>query len=475
MLNQLTYTSDHFDLIMKICTEQIEKGVFYCDNTPVDQMRKERGEGIESECRSNTPEKNKEIWLKMIEGDKAYAEYCVRAKIGMQLKNKCMRDPVMYRMNDTPHHRTGTKYKVYPTYDFACPIVDSIEGVTHTLRTNEYADRNEQFHWVQKALGLRKVTIYDFSRLNLVNTCLSKRKLQWFVDTGRVESWQDPRFPTLRGILRRGIRVETLIEFMLEQGPSKNTNLMEWDKLWSINKKIIDPIAPRYTAISSTQTAHLTLENGPENCSFSVAAHPQNPKLGDKIQFRSGKIIIEGEDASPLVVGEKVTLMKWGNCTLTKIENVEGSLKLTATLDESDKDFKSTKKLTWLSEDCDLVKVHLVEYDHLIKVKKVEEGMDFMDCLTDKSKFVTEAIAEPFVKNVQLGDIVQFERRGFFILDSRSGGGDKEQILEFVYIPDGKTKTMSTLSSKVDVKANIKGQNLATGSQGNQEETKASK
>ena len=111
-------------------------------------MRKQRMEGIESKCRSQTPEENLKIWEGMRKGEtKDYDTYCVRGKYDMKALNKCMRDPVFYRVNETPHHRTGTKYRVYPTYDFACPIVDSVEGVTHCLRTNEYADRNEQFKW----------------------------------------------------------------------------------------------------------------------------------------------------------------------------------------------------------------------------------------------------------------------------------------------------------------------------------------
>lgn len=143
-------------------------------------------------------------------------EYCVRAKIDMKAKNGCMRDPVLYRGNKTPHHRTGTKYKAYPTYDFICPLVDSHEGVTHAMRTNEYSDRIEQYNWMINAMKLRPVTIYEFSRLNFVNTCLSKRTLQSIVNEGIVDGWDDPRFPTVRGILRRGIIIETLIDFMLD-------------------------------------------------------------------------------------------------------------------------------------------------------------------------------------------------------------------------------------------------------------------
>lgn len=144
--DKLTYTSDYFDLIEEMMTGLIEKGICYCDNTPVEEMRKQRMEGIESACRNNSVEENLAIWNEMRKG-KHKDDYCVRGKIDMKKNNKCMRDPVFYRVNETPHHRTGKKYRVYPTYDFACPIVDSIEGVTHCLRTNEYSDRNEQYMW----------------------------------------------------------------------------------------------------------------------------------------------------------------------------------------------------------------------------------------------------------------------------------------------------------------------------------------
>lgn len=121
--------------------------------------------GIESKCRSSPPTDNLTLWHKMLKGEAD--EYCVRAKIDMLCPNKCMRDPVMYRVNRIPHHRTGTKYLAYPTYDYACPLVDSLEGVSHALRTNEYSDRIEQYAWVTKAANIRPVTIYEFSRLNL--------------------------------------------------------------------------------------------------------------------------------------------------------------------------------------------------------------------------------------------------------------------------------------------------------------------
>ena len=123
--------------------------------------------------------------------------WCIRGKMNMQDKFKCLRDPVFFRTKNEAHHRHGTKYKAYPTYDFACPIVDALEGVTHAMRTIEYHDRNDGYHWVQKVLGLRSVEIYDYSRLNFVSTVLSKRNLKWFVDEGIADGWADPRFPTV--------------------------------------------------------------------------------------------------------------------------------------------------------------------------------------------------------------------------------------------------------------------------------------
>lgn len=143
--DMVTHTSDHFDKLEELMTKAITEGKCYCDDTPVEVMRKERGEGIESKNRNKTPEENLKIWNDMRAGKAS--NWCVRAKISMTAKNKCMRDPVFYRCSDQPHHRLGKKYKVYPTYDWACAIVDSVEGVTHTLRTNEYADRNEMYYW----------------------------------------------------------------------------------------------------------------------------------------------------------------------------------------------------------------------------------------------------------------------------------------------------------------------------------------
>jgi bifunctional glutamyl/prolyl-tRNA synthetase len=198
---------------------------------------------------------------------------------------------------------------VYPTYDFACPIVDSIEGVTHALRTTEYHDRDEQYFWMCDALNLRKPYIYEYSRLNLTNTVLSKRRLTWFVDTKRVSGWDDPRFPTVRGILRRGMTVEALKSFIIAQGSSRSVVVMEWDKIWAINKKVIDEIAPRHTALLKANRVVVNVKGQVTDESKDMPRHPKNEKLGTKKVWYSSQIMIDEADALTVIENDTVTFM----------------------------------------------------------------------------------------------------------------------------------------------------------------------
>lgn len=297
--DRITYSSDYFKEIQDYCRKMITDGNAYADETPADKMKEERDVGTESRCRSYTVEENLAKFDDMLAG--RTTTFCIRAKLNMQNPVKCLRDPVFYRCKQQAHHRTGTTFKAYPTYDLTVPIVDSLEGVTHALRTIEYRDRNALYAWVQKVLGLRTSVIYDFSKLQLVSTCLSKRKLKWFVEEGHVDGWNDPRFPTVQGIMRKGMTVEALKEFMLEQGPSKNTSLMEWDKIWATNKQVIDPVAPRYTCIGKDTACKLTIENVPsETEARSQPLHPKNAAIGSKAVIYSREVWIERDDAAEI-------------------------------------------------------------------------------------------------------------------------------------------------------------------------------
>uniref|UniRef100_A0A8C2Q232 Glutamyl-prolyl-tRNA synthetase 1 n=1 Tax=Cyprinus carpio TaxID=7962 RepID=A0A8C2Q232_CYPCA len=165
--DQFTYTSDHFPTILRMGEKLLQEAKAYIDDTPPDAMKQEREQRVESH---NPVEKNMQMWEEMKKGTGFGQTCCMRAKIDMNSNNGCLRDPTLFRCKNTPHPRTGNTYKVYPTYDFACPIVDSVEGVTHALRTTEYHDRDEQFYWVIDALGLRKPYIWEYARLNLNNT-----------------------------------------------------------------------------------------------------------------------------------------------------------------------------------------------------------------------------------------------------------------------------------------------------------------
>ena len=208
--DQITHTSDYFQELHDFCVQIIKSGKAYADNTPQEQLRDERMNKVDSKNRNNDIDENLRHFEEMKTGSSEGQKWYIRAKINMQDNNGAMRDPVIYRCSPEPHHRTGSTWKIYPTYDFACPLIDSHEGVTHALRTTEYNDRDAQYQWMLKALEVRHVYNWNFSRMSFIRTFLSKRKLTKLVDSGAVWGWDDPRFPTVRGIRRRGMTVPAL-------------------------------------------------------------------------------------------------------------------------------------------------------------------------------------------------------------------------------------------------------------------------
>ncbi|XP_065535927.1 bifunctional glutamate/proline--tRNA ligase isoform X3 [Lathamus discolor] len=458
--DQFTYTSDHFETIMKYAEKLIQEGKAYVDDTPAEQMKAEREQRVESKHRNNCVNKNLQMWEEMKKGTEYGQTCCLRAKIDMSSNNGCMRDPTLYRCKNQPHPRTGSTYKVYPTYDFACPIVDSIEGVTHALRTTEYHDRDEQFYWIIEALGIRKPYIWEYSRLNLNNTVLSKRKLTWFVNEGLVDGWDDPRFPTVRGVLRRGMTVEGLKQFIAAQGSSRSVVNMEWDKIWSFNKKVIDPVAPRYTALLKDTVVPVNIPEAQEEMK-EVAKHPKNDAVGLKPVWYGSRVLIEGADAETLTEGEVVTFINWGNITITKLNrNSNGKIvSINAKLNLENKDFKKTTKITWLAETpcAPLVPTVCVNYEHLITKPVLGKDEDFKQYINRNSKQEELMLGDPCLRELKKGDIIQLQRRGFFICDQPyepvSPYSCKDAPCILIYIPDGHTKEMPTSGSKEKTKA----------------------
>lgn len=440
--DKTSYTSDYFDELYQYCITLIKEGKAYADDTDQTTMRDERMNGVASKRRDASKQENLERFEEMKKGTDEGVRWCVRAKMSVDNPNKAMRDPVIYRCNPLPHHRTGDKWKIYPTYDFCCPIVDSMEGITHALRTIEYRDRNPQYEWMLDALNLRKVHIWDFARMNFIRTLLSKRKLTKFVEQGVVWGWDDPRFPTIRGIRRRGMTIDALREFILKQGPSRNIVNLDWTLFWATNKKYIDPVAPRHTAVTKEGAVTATVKGA------RVAPHAEDkPKhgknldLGTKKVAFSGTILIDQADAQTFEPDEEITLMNWGNAFVRHISTSLNPLSRTVKGLELELhlqgDVKKTKqKITWLSpEPHALIPVELVDFDHLITKDKLDEDDNVDDFLNPHTEFRTDALADANVADLRENDIIQFERKGYFRVDRPFAHGKPAVLFN---IPTGK-------------------------------------
>jgi len=455
--DMVSYTSDYFDDIDKYCVQIIQAGKAFADDTPGDVMSKMRMDREPSVHRDDSIEDNLKRYEEMKTGSDEGRRWCIRAKISYANDNASLRDPVIFRCpkNQNPHHRTGTKYKAYPTYQFACPIVDSIEGVTHALRTTEYNDQDAQYKWILKAVELRAPYIWTFSKIQFVRTLMSKRKLTKLVDAHVVSGWDDPRFPTVRGIRRRGMTVEGLRDFMVSQGPSKNIVNMDWHTIWAMNKKVIDQGAARYTAIDVPYVKCKV--NGMDKPAYSEKQRLHTKyDLGEKDVWYSENVALEQEDAKTFAEGEEITLMNWGNAIVKKIEYESTSATETSTDGITDGvkalgnvlsiefdlhlagDVKTTKKkVTWLSLDQDLCPVELVDFDYLLSKDKLTEQEEdkWEDFLTPKTETKSEAMADCNIWNIKKDDIFQYDRKGYYRCDVAP---TKDTKGVFFKIPSGK-------------------------------------
>ncbi|EEP82642.1 glutamyl-tRNA synthetase [Uncinocarpus reesii 1704] len=437
--DKISFSSDYFQEMYEYCIQIIKDGKAYADDTEKEQMQHERREGIASKNRDATVEQNLARFEEMKLASPEGLRWCIRAKISVDDNNKALRDPVIYRCNLQPHHRTGSTWKIYPTYDFCVPILDSLEGVTHALRTTEYGDRNAQYAWMQETLGLRKVYIWDFSRLNFIRSVLSKRKLTQIIDQGVVWGWDDPRMPTIRGIRRRGMTVPALREYILKQGPSKNVVNQDWTKFWATNKKYIDPVAPRHTAVEKEDMVEARVQGADGVTYAEKPRHGKNPEVGLKKVVYSNTILLDQADAKSFKEGEEITLMNWGNAYVRKIHAEPTSGKITGLdlqLHLAGDVKKTEKKVTWLSKDQELVPVTLYEFDYLITKDKMEKDDDINLILNPTTEVKTEALGDCNVAHLSEGEIIQFERKGYFRVDRPYKEGQPAVLFN---IPTGKS------------------------------------
>ncbi|RKF82576.1 putative glutamate--tRNA ligase, cytoplasmic [Golovinomyces cichoracearum] len=435
--DKTSFTSDYLGDLYEYCIRLIKEGHAYTDDTDQETMRDQRMKGIASKNRNNSVETNLALFQEMKVASEIGLKNCVRAKMSIDNPNKAMRDPVIYRCNLLPHHRTGEMWKIYPTYDFACPIVDSMEGVTHALRTTEYTDRNPQYQWFLDTLNLRQVHVWDFARMNFIRTVLSKRKLTKLVDSGVVWGWDDPRMPTIRGVRRHGMTISALRDFILKQGPSRNIVVMDWTLFWASNKKEIDTFAARHTAVKIqdsvkakiTNVNHISFEEKPKV--------PKNPSLGTKKVAFSSSIILDQEDVALMKLDEEITLMAWGNAIVRKINGSNPITDIELELNLKG-DVRSTeKKVTWLATEQDLVMAETWKFDHLFTKDKLEEDDNWEDFVNKDSAIMTQQFCDLNTRNLKVDDIIQLERKGYFRVDKAADNGENLVLFE---IPTGKTK-----------------------------------
>lgn len=405
-LRNITYTSDYFDILLDHAKKLINSSNAYVDTADSKTISECRNSGIYTQCRANSVEQNNLLFDQMIKG----AAYVLRLKIepgDSQQKNKAMRDPAIYRVVITPHWRTLDKYLVYPLYDFACAVVDSIESVTHAFRSNEYRDKNELYTYIQNICGLRNVTISDYGRFNISYTVMSKRKLQKIIDSDdcAINNWDHPAFPTIRGFLNRGITTEALIMFIKAQGSSNNIVNIDIKKLYSINRKIIDKIAARY---------------------FAIDADYYSCKINGEVVA-----LIDTVDAVKILVNDKITLMNKHNLIVESVDNESRTLNVRINDDPTITHRDSKVKLNWIKPG-DIIKCRISSYGNLLNVPQIPADADVINYINKSFHREYVLLANSDITNIKPREYVQFIRKAYYMCtnnDANSG------VIDFVELP----------------------------------------
>ena len=431
--DELHYASDYFDQIYEFALKLIREGKAYVCDLTAEQIKEYRGTltepGRNSPYRDRTPEENLKLFEEMRAGRFKEGEKVLRAKIDMASPNLNMRDPVLYRILFASHHRTGDKWCIYPMYDFTHPISDALEGITHSICTMEFEDHRPLYDWVVDNCGFeKKPHQYEFARLNLTNTIMSKRFLKRLVEEGKVSGWDDPRMPTLCGIRRRGYPPEAIKTFCEEVGVAKAVSEVDFAMLEHAVRDELNRKAERAMCVKNPLKVVLSGFDGPEEAAFEVNPNEEE-KRERKIRF-SREIYIDAEDFSEnpppkyhrLKPGGVVRLK--GACIIAFEEAVkkpDGSLDFlkcsVVPNSHSGADTSGVKckgVIQWVSAK-DARPVTLKHYKSLLN-PDIPEG-DFMDRLNPDSEQLLSALAEPYAADAPTGTRFQFLRMGYYIKD----------------------------------------------------------
>ena len=432
-IDQVTHASDYFDTILEYARKMIQNGDAYMDDMPTEQMKMERQQKIASKYRDIDPQTNLDIFETKFRTDST-SKWCLRAKISHDNANPCLRDPVLMRACDHKHIRFGKKYKVYPTYEFSCPIVDHLEKITHAARANEYVSHSDTYKWICKKLGLTKPHIVHFSKISFQQTIMSKRYLKQLVEAKLVDGWDDPRLPTIRGLCNHGLTKGALKKYIVDMGLNNKNTLTSWDKLWATNKKQIDRIIPRYSSVNFTEKTQIILDNYSSSSSdpeeFMADRHPSNKQLGWKKMWKSKHLFVNQYDSDLFEIGDRVGLLKFVVVELTNCQDGVYHCVIA-----EDQQYKTAKhKINWVNTNpSTFIKATLVTYGPLITRDNMEQGDNVLDIFNKESKSSMDVLIEKAAEELKPGELLQLERRGYYRYD---GNG------VFIQIPDGRKKAM---------------------------------
>ncbi|MBU1849993.1 MAG: glutamate--tRNA ligase [Nanoarchaeota archaeon] len=393
--DKIDYASDYMDKFYEFALKVIQSDEAYMCTCTQKQVHNSRMKGKACSCRNRSPEQNLSLWRDM--SRKEEESIILRLKIDLKHKNSTMRDPTIFRIIKEPHVRLGTDYVVWPNYDFENAIMDGVEGVTYRFRSKEFEMRNELQRYIQKLLGFKETSIYEFARFNLEGVESSGRKIRDLIADEKLLGWDDPSLTTLVALKRRGFLPQAIKQFVLSTGITKADSTLTWDDLIIHNKRLLDSKCNRYFFI--VEPVRITIAGAP-NQKVSLKLHPDNPKKGLRILNAKSDFYITKKDYKSLKENELYRLMDCLNFKKKKNSFVFNSL-----------DYESYKKIGdkiihWLPVSDDLITVEVLMPD-----KKIIKGL-----------------AEPLVKQLKEGTVIKFERFGFCKLEQNT-----PEKLSFIY------------------------------------------
>ncbi|MDR3528963.1 MAG: glutamine--tRNA ligase/YqeY domain fusion protein [Rhodopila sp.] len=440
----LYYASDYFEQLYEWAEHLVRTGKAYVDDTPPDAMRTQRGTltepGQNSPFRYRSVEENLDLFRRMRAGEFPNGARVLRAKIDMTSGNMNLRDPVLYRILHTDHPRTGNAWSIYPTYDFAHGQSDAIEHITHSVCTLEFEDHRPLYDWLLDNLPVPShPRQYEFARLNLSYTVLSKRHLTRLVTDKHVTGWDDPRMPTIAGIRRRGVPAAAVREFIGRVGVARAYSTVDVAMLDSAIRDTLNPVAPRRMAV--LRPLKLIIDNYPEGQTEALEArnHPDNPEAGSRSVTFGRELYVEQDDfmENPpkkfyrLSPGKEVRLRYGYFVTCQEVVKDESGavVALRCTYDPASKGGnapdgrKVQATLHWVAA-ADAVPAEIRLYSHLFN--RPDPGADgdvLADLNPDSLEVLTGCLVEPSLSQAPVGEAVQFERTGYFALDPDSQPG----------------------------------------------------